>query len=468
MTPPAPRCSQAAPRELVLAGARVARTSQIAEHLTVHLRGHRIQSLLSPQVRPIHAVQIDLSGCLVLPGLINAHDHLDFSLYPQLGRGPYPSWREWAEDIYRPRESPVRELQEVPRELRFWWGGIRNLLSGVTTVSQHDRYLPEVLGSDFPVHVPAEYGWAHSVSDAPSVARRANETPADWPFLIHLGEGTNTVAAREFDELAGAVALNPRIGLIHAVGLTSTQWQTVRQLNMGVVWCPVSNLFTLGKTLPLRQIKSLTNVALGTDSPLTAAGDLLDHIRFLHEMLRVSPALLYLLATTRAANLLRLKEGQGRLEPGGRASLIVVRDRDTTPANTLVQLAWIDIELVVQSGRIVLLSPALAANLPPELTSHLESLWVDGTECLIHAPVAHLVNQTAITLGTSFKLSGRSIALEPAQSFPQLHREGLSHDCLPFVTKMSFPPDRMTFPTRERDNDSGGRTRVFVRCPRGS
>jgi len=426
VTPPMSKDTHAAPCELVLTGARIARTSQIAEPLTVHVRGGRIEGLLPPQVRPIHATEIDIAGHLVLPGLINAHDHLDFSLYPQLGHGPYPSWREWAEDIYRPDESPVRELQQVPSELRFWWGGIRNLLSGVTTVSQHDRYLPEVLGGEFPVHVPAEYGWVHSMSDRQNVARRLSETPADWPFLIHLAEGTNSAASREFDDLANAVPLDPRLGLVHAVGLTATQWQTVRRLNMGVVWCPISNLFTLGQTLPLRQIKSLANVALGTDSPLTATGDLLDHIRFVHETLGVSPALLYLLVTTRAARLLRLQEGQGRLEPQSRASLIVVRDRQTTPADTLVQLAWTDIELVMQSGRIVLLSPSLAANLPPKFTFHLESIWLDGIERLVHAPAAHLVGQTSAVLGASFRLSGRRVALQSAQGCPSLRREELS------------------------------------------
>ncbi len=94
MTLPMPKDMHAAPRELVLTGARIARTSQIAEPLTIHLRGDRIENLLPPQIRPIHTTGIDLSHHLVLPGLINAHDHLDFSLYPQLGRGPYPSWRE--------------------------------------------------------------------------------------------------------------------------------------------------------------------------------------------------------------------------------------------------------------------------------------------------------------------------------------------------------------------------------------
>lgn len=399
------------PRELVLVGARVARTSQIAEPRTVCLRGERIQSILPSHTRPAHAMQIDLTGHLVLPGLINAHDHLDFSLYPQLGRGPYPSWREWADDIYRPNESPLRELQDVPSEVRFWWGGIRNLLSGVTTVSQHDRYLSHLLGHNFPVEIPTEYGWAHSMRDPEIVARRFHETPAGWPFLLHLGEGTNNAASLEFDQLARTLPLDARINLVHAVGLTPAQWDTVRQVNMGVVWCPISNLFTLGDTISFQQIKPLSNVALGTDSPLTATGDLLDHIRFAHENLRIPSALLYLLVTSRAARLLRLNDGQGRIEAGGRANLMVIRDRHTTPANTLVELRWSDIELVIQSGRIVLLAPEFAAHLPPELTFHLESLWVDGVERFVHAPAARLVRQTADVLGPSFKLAGRPIDL---------------------------------------------------------
>jgi cytosine/adenosine deaminase-related metal-dependent hydrolase len=409
-----------APRNLVLNGARVARSSQIAQQLTVETAGRLIKSLDSVEtrsaMRPAATFRIDLTGYMILPGLINAHDHLDFSLYPQLGNGPYPSWREWAADIYRPHESPIKELLELSRDVRIWWGGIRNLLCGATTVSQHDRYMPEVLGRGFPVHVPAEYGWAHSMADANNVAERFHGTPANWPFLIHLAEGTNAVAASEFPELSSTVELNPRIALVHAVGLTERHWETVLRLNLGVVWCPLSNLFTLGQTLGLKQIQSMTNVALGTDSPLTAAGDLLDHIRFLHQAMRVPPALLYLLVTTRAARLLRLGEGQGRLEPDSLASMMVVRDRHATPAHTLVELDWTDVELVIQAGRIVLASPALVSRLPDELTSHLESLCLDGVERLIDAPSGELVRQTTVALGSAFSLWGRQVELKRGES----------------------------------------------------
>ncbi len=39
---------------------------------------------------------LDLSGFLLLPGLINAHDHLEFSLFPNIGDGPYQNAAQWA------------------------------------------------------------------------------------------------------------------------------------------------------------------------------------------------------------------------------------------------------------------------------------------------------------------------------------------------------------------------------------
>src|SRR5262249_9678507 len=92
---------------------------------------------------------LGLSGFLLLPGLINAHDHLEFALFPRLGKGGYQNFVEWAEDIHQPDQSPVREHRAVPKSTRLWWGGIRNLVAGVTTVCHHNPYDAETFDNAF-------------------------------------------------------------------------------------------------------------------------------------------------------------------------------------------------------------------------------------------------------------------------------------------------------------------------------
>ncbi|HZD47375.1 MAG TPA: amidohydrolase family protein, partial [Silvibacterium sp.] len=318
---------------------------------------------------------------------------------------------EWGADIHRFERSRIDECLSIPREIRLWWGGIRNLLCGVTTVSHHNPYTQEVFGADFPVHVPREYGWAHSLADVHRVDQRFHQTPPDWPFILHLAEGTDQASQVEFDSLEHLLPLNSRLVMVHCVGLTPDQWSRAARVGVGVIWCPSSNLYTLGRTLTSEQVTTFPNLALGSDSPLSGTGDLLDEIRFACQTGIPAP-LVYELVTTRAARLLRLNSGAGTLQHGSPADLIVIRDRQFTPADTLVQLSWSDVDLVMKSGRIVLLSSALADRIPAELKEGLQPICVDGVIRLLRAPLAELWAGTFAALGRAPTLSGRTLSLQ--------------------------------------------------------
>src|SRR5438045_3135965 len=101
------------------------------------------------------------------------------------------------------------------------------------------------------------------------VALRFELTPPDWPFVLHLGEGTDGRAKREIFDLDEMGALDSRTVLTHAVGLNKPGLTLARERGASVIWCPSSNLFLMGRTLSTGTLRSGIPVALGSDSALT-------------------------------------------------------------------------------------------------------------------------------------------------------------------------------------------------------
>ncbi len=379
---------------MILRGARVALGPNRAARLDLIIRGGRIASLGRA------SQGIDLEGCLILPGLINAHDHLSFNLFPLLGNPPYANATEWARDVYHPDESPIREHRSVPRNLRLAWGAIKNLISGVTTVAHHDPDPPS-LTKNLPIRI-AKTVWAHSIEFTPDLARRAR---GDRPFIIHAGEGTDSAARDEIFTLDKMGVLNHRTVLVHSVAFDARGLKLIKQKRAAMIACPVSNLYTLRRTLKRSVFSTGIPIALGTDSALTAPGDLLDALRAARSIWKLSPARLYAMVTKIAAEILNTDGGE--IVEGGVADLTVVSDPGATPAEALLDLRRV--EIVIVAGKIRLVSPRFKHLADPSF----EMLAVrDRGKFLIDAPVGKMVQETTARLGATPRLAGRPVRIK--------------------------------------------------------
>lgn len=286
----------------------------------------RIASLDEPPRRGDRI--IDLRGERVLPGLINAHDHLQLNGLPRLKyRERYANAMEWIGDI-RPRlrtDARLLDYQAVPREERLLIGGIKNLLSGVTTVAHHDPLYPSLLEHDFPVRVVTRYGWSHSVEmeGGQAVLESFRRTPEHEPWVIHGAEGTDDAAADDFAKLEfmGCVASNTV--LVHGVGLSSIQHERLANSGSALVWCPASNLHLLGRTVDIASLSSRLHVALGSDSRISGSRDLLAELRVAREISMLDESELEAMVTERASRMLRVSD-RGSLSPGFLADILVI------------------------------------------------------------------------------------------------------------------------------------------------
>ena len=328
--------------------------------------------------RPRHSdTVIDLKGAVVLPGLINAHDHLELNHYGRLkARDVYQNATEWIADL-RPRltaDPAVRAGRAHPLVERLFVGALKNLLAGVTMVAHHNPFYPE-LRRTLPIRVVRRYGWAHSFSlerepagargePGGDVARRWQATPADAPFMVHLAEGVDADASAELPRLEALGCLKPNTVIVHGVAIDGSGWRRVAQAGAGLVWCPASNTFLFGRTARVRDLLDANDrapgAALGTDSRVTGSRDLLDELRAAREAALVSPSELLAMVTTRAAALLRQPRA-GRIAVGGPADLVVIpplaervclnADTAHVPGDALLAASRRDVRLVMIEGR---------------------------------------------------------------------------------------------------------------------
>ena len=355
---------------------------------------------------------IDLNGFLVMPGLINAHDHLQFALFPRLANPPYRNYIDWGSDIHDKFRDVIAKHGAVSKDVRLWWGGIRNLLCGVTTVCHHDCLWPELQRQDFPIRVVQEYGWGHSLALGGDLLKARLSTPEGRPFILHACEGVDEQAHAELAGLDRLGLLDGLTVLVHGLAIDEAGLELVRKRRVSLIFCPSSNEFLFKRLPDMALLGTIENVALGNDSPLTAEGDLLDEIRFASHFCDIRPDAIYRMVTEAAAAVLRLGDYEGSIAVSGVGDLMAVRDIGEAAQNRLRELSMHDVEFVMVGGSVQLASETMMERLPDAAVHGLEPLWIEGMIRWLRAPVTELLLKAEEVLGKGgVRLGGRPVRI---------------------------------------------------------
>ncbi len=341
------------------------------------------------------ATVVNLDGYMLYPGLVNAHDHLELNHFPRTRfREDYPNAHVWGEDVSAHLdEAPFRQLRDYTLWDRCFVGGLKNLLSGVTIVAHHNPLHRPLKSRKFPVRVVRRYGWAHSLhfETAARIQRSYQRTPTQAPWMIHLAEGTDDIAAREWGQLSDLGVVGSNTVLIHGVGMATTDVQTALAQGVGLVWCPSTNQYLLGKTTDVTQWAEAGKLALGSDSRLTADGDMLDELRAARATELLDDRTLFRLVTDNPRRILRLSD-VGDLAPGMRADIIALPATDD-PYQTFTTVRRADIALVMRGGSIQVGKPELVNRFP---TGKFVFVELDGRPKLMAKPLVQQVRRCRI------------------------------------------------------------------------
>ncbi len=301
-------------------------------------------------------IDVDLNDHHVYPGLTNWHDHLEMNLYPKLGTPPYNNYTEWMSDIYKPKESPLKEIERTDIDYRLTWGGLKNLVSGVTTVYHHNPSRRVNRKNSFPVFVP-DIEWAHSLA-----VEKKFSFKEDKPFIIHAAEGVDEFARKEIYKLDELNLLRKNTFIVHGI---SADADLVNSKGASLIWCPSSNLYMFNKT---PDVKKFRNVFLGTDSTLTGSPTLLDEMRI-------------------AANYIPKEEVFNMVKGEG---LFISKKIDADPLENLFKLQPKDIVLVYSRDKIRLQNGKPVGIDVGKIKKHFEQKV--GLQILEQNPLWHLIN----------------------------------------------------------------------------
>jgi cytosine/adenosine deaminase-related metal-dependent hydrolase len=326
---------------------------------------------------------LEFGNAIVFPGLINSHDHLDFSLFPKLGNKVYNNYVEWGEDIHKQNKGVIDSVLKIPKDLRIQWGIFKNLLNGITTVVNHGPQLPI---ANAPIDVWQQCNTLHSIQlerrwrlklNMPFIKHR--------PFAIHVGEGTDQAAHDEINRLIKWNLLKRDLIGIHAIAMDEKQSAAFKAL----VWCPDSNYFLIGQTAKVDELKQHTKILFGTDSTVSASWNIWDHLRVAREQKMLTDTELIDALTTTPAKVWPMP-CKGSITKDCDADLVIARKKNSNNIDSFFALNPEDILLVMHRGQISLFDEELSQQLHRRTKDYCK-VQLNGRNKYVQGDIAGLI-----------------------------------------------------------------------------
>jgi cytosine/adenosine deaminase-related metal-dependent hydrolase len=322
---------------------------------------------------------VDVGTSLVIPGLVDLHNHLAYNTLPLWTEPkrttPWPDHNSWtrAESYAASTTWPAYALITACPEELLAFVEVRALVGGTTSIQgsppsnkPRDGWMvrnieDETFGGGDPNRVYASV----LTLKGPDLAARANQmrttpTRTGSTFIYHCGEGQlGSIVQREYSDAAAAGCLQPNFVAVHANSVSAAALATWSSPG-AIAWSPFSNLWLYGQTTQIPAARSAgIKVCLGSDWAPSGTKHVLGEAKVAravadHNGWSITDQDIVEMMTCNPGDELASSWGRqiGRLQPGAIADVVVLDTKPRAePFSAIVAAVESQVQLVVVAGK---------------------------------------------------------------------------------------------------------------------
>jgi cytosine/adenosine deaminase-related metal-dependent hydrolase len=375
------------PGKYVLKGHIVAPDEIAAGKLVIE--GEQITCVAAGCEEPAGATVISITNAYIFPGFIDAHNHVAYNVFPKW-KPPrlYSNRAQWQSSrAYKEFKAPYNDLKKTVLCEMVKYGEIKALISGVTTIqgTAPDNACFRTLVRNAENQNELGTSSHHIRTFILDIA--AFEGTVDWrktkSFVVHLSEGIDEKSRGEFVILKQKKLLSSGTVVIHGTAFGEPEFRAMGKAGAKLIWSPQSNLVLYGKTTDIGLAREHgVPISLGVDWNATGSDSIFDELRVASSVNRekhhsVIPDSEWLsMITVNPATALALDTHIGRLAPGMKADITIVRSRNRDPSISLLENRLEDVQMVWVGGDLLYADEDALEKLKP---GQCEALTVHGS-----------------------------------------------------------------------------------------
>ena len=325
--------------------------------------------------RPSAAITLDLRSrnAIIFPGLIDAHNHVGYSDFPTLAFNNYPFGHrdEWGESdseysAWKSKRSSLRSsIGDSSKDIITKYGECLELMAGCVVVQGESNadiehsYPPVILRNIecFPFRTSQDiFPWSSEASERTAWMKKLAGGAID-ALMIHLCEGTDTVARAQFATWKNWGMLTNGVTIIHGAALNASDFAEMAAAGACLVWSPMSNMRLYAGTADIVAAKN-AGVTIGLSPDWTPSGcfNILEELGCAWDMncTRFNNAFtakeLCDMVTYNTAVCSGIEDTHGLIAPGRNAGLAVIEGDPAEPYLSLIAARPGEVLLTIVDG----------------------------------------------------------------------------------------------------------------------